>query len=435
MMLLICTLLLWEPNDWPSFRGTAASGVADGMHLPDNWNGPSGKNIRWRCTIPGLAHASPIVWGDTLYVTTAVSGKSDVEFKPGLYGSGEAADDANTHQWLLFALHKKTGELQWKKTMLEGVPRSKRHIKATQNNATPVTNGRFLIVHLGSEGLYAFDMKGQQQWKVDLGVMDVGAYDAPTYEWGPASSPIIFQDKVIVQVDTQAEDFVAAFHIQTGKELWRTSRDELPSWGTPGVYQGPEGNELITNSSKHIYGYNPQTGKELWRVGGSSNITAPTPVFAPGVILVASGRRPVKPIFAIKPGGRGTLQFEGEENEHILWRKTGRGPYMPTPVIYKEFVYSLNNNGVFDCYELATGKEVYRERIAHGGAGFSASPVAADGKIYLPGEDGSVFVIQAGKEFKQIAANDLGEVIMASPALSDGMLYVRGRNTLFAIGK
>lgn len=421
---------------WPSFRGPHASGVADGQNLPDRWDGESGLNIAWKTDIPGLAHSSPVVWGDRLYVTSAVSSRPDATFRHGLYGDGEASEDRTMHRWQVYALDKNSGEIVWERTAHEGVPKDKRHIKATYANSTPATDGRYIVAMFGSEGLFAFDMEGVPLWHRDLGRLDVGAYDAPDYEWGSASSPIIHDDLVIVQCDTQGDSFLAAFDVATGEQAWRTARDELPSWGTPTVYAGAERTEMITNGSNYIRGYDPRTGSELWRLGGSSKITAPTPVFHDDLIVVASGRSPERPIFAIRAGATGDITLKKGEtsSDAIAWSRVRRGPYMPTPVIYDGRLYVLGNRGNLDCYDLDSGEEIYRQQIKHGGGGFSGSPVAADGKLYLSGEDGDIYVVRAGDEFELLATNPMGELLMASPALSDGMLYVRAEKHLFAIG-
>jgi outer membrane protein assembly factor BamB len=228
-----------------------------------------------------------------------------------------------------------------------------------------------------------------------------------------------------------------AFNAETGETVWKTDRAELPSWGTPNIVTTPAGPELITNASNFIRGYDPRTGRELWKLGGSSKITAPTPIFASGLHIIASGRAPERPVFAVKPGARGdlTLARNASENAGVAWSKTGRGSYMPTPLAYRGLLYVLANNGVLDAYDPATGKEIYRQRLPLVGSGFSASPVAADGKIYLSNEDGEMLVVSAGETFKHLATNSMGETIMATPALSDGAMFVRGANTLFAIQK
>ena len=424
-------------GDWPSFRGREASGISEKQNLPDTWNPATGENVLWRTPVPGLAHSSPIVWGDTMYVTSAISSRPSATFKPGLYGDGDASDDRSAHRWMLYAIDKKTGKIRWERVAAQGEPRKKRHIKSTYSSASPATDGRIVVAWFGSHGVHAYDMNGGLRWSVDLGRVDMGAYDIPSFEWGPASSPIIWNDLVIVQCDTQADSFLIALNVLTGETVWKTDRQELPSWGTPTVVNTPAGPELITNASNFVRGYDPKTGKELWKLGGSSKITAPTPIFANGLHIVASGRAPERPVFAVRPGARGdlTLAKDATENTHVAWSKTGRGSYMPTPLAYQGIVYVLANNGVFDAYDGVTGKEIYRQRLQLVGSGYSASPVAADGKIYLSNEDGEMVVVEAGATFKQLATNSMGEMLMATPALSDGVMYVRGVSTLFAIGR
>jgi outer membrane protein assembly factor BamB len=424
-------------GSWPSFRGRDASGVADGLSLPDRWDGKAAENILWRRAIPGLGHSSPIVWGDRIFVTTAVSSRGDATFKPGLYGDGDASEDRSPHRWMLYALDKRDGRILWERVAYEGVPVDARHIKSTYASSTPVTDGRLVVAWFGSQGVYAYDVDGHFRWKVDLGQVHVGAFDIPTFEWGPASSPILWDRLVILQVDTHQDSFVIALDAETGETVWKTNRDELPSWGTPTVVTASSGAELVTNASKFIRGYDPRTGTELWRLGGSSKITAPTPIAGGGLVVVASGRAPERPIFVVRPGARGdlTLANGATSSAHVVWSRTARGPYMPTPLAYKGVLYVLANNGVFDAYDLASGEEIYRQRLAHLGSGFSASPVAADDKIYLSSEDGEMLVVRAGRTFESIASNSMGELLMATPALSDGVMYVRSSASLFAVGR
>ncbi len=245
--------------NWPSFRGPSASGVAEGDEkLAERWDAGTGAGIRFQVAIPGLAHSSPILWDDRIFLTTAVSTDPDADFVPGLYGSGDASKDRSVHEWRVLCLDQGTGELLWSRTAARGVPKDKRHIKSTYANSTPATDGQRVVALFGSEGLFAFDLDGKLLWKRDLGRMDAGAYDLPSYEWGPASSPILHGGKVFVQVDTQGDSFVIALDAASGETLWRTPRDELPSWGTPTLVQA-EGApaELVTNGSNWIRGYDP----------------------------------------------------------------------------------------------------------------------------------------------------------------------------------
>jgi len=437
MVLIVVLALSASAGEWPSFRGPAAAGVAEGQRLPDAWDGVKGANIKWKTAIPGLAHSSPIVWGDRIVLTTAVSSRPDATFKPGLYGEGTASEDYSVHKWQVIWLDRKTGKILWTITAFEGVPKEKRHIKSTYASSTPATNGRVVVALFGSQGLYAYDFSGKLLWKKDLGRIDAGAYDVPDLEWGTASSPILHENMVIVQCDQQKNSFLMAADIRTGETLWKTERDEIPSWASPNVYTLEKRKELVTNAPNLIRGYDPGTGKELWRLGGSSKITAPTPIFTKDLIYVVSGRRPEAPIFAIRPGANGdiTLGRRQGQSESVAWRKLQRGSYMPTPIVYEDLLYVIGNGGIFDCYDAASGEEIYRERIPHQGSGFSSSPVAADGRIYLSSEDGDVFVVQAGRQFKILSRNPMGEPLMATPALAGGMMYIRGERRLFAVGR
>jgi outer membrane protein assembly factor BamB len=430
-----------DPNtangSWPSFRGPQASGIAEAQNLPDRWNGKTGENILWRTPIPGLAHSSPVVWGNRIFITSAVSSEPNASFRPGLYGDGDASKDRSRHRWMIYALDKHSGKILWERMAHQGEPIDKRHIKSTYANSTPATDGRIVVAWFGSQGVHAYDVNGRFLWKVDLGRLDLGAYDIPTFEWGSASSPIIWNGLVILQCDTQTDSFLLALDGSTGKTVWKTDRDELPSWGTPTVATTSKGPALVTNASNFIRGYDPRTGKELWRLGRSSKITAPTPIFADDLFVVASGRGPERPIFVVRPSARGDVTLpDGKTNsEAIVWSRTGRGSYMPTPLVYNGILYVLGNNGLFDAYNLQSGEEIYRQRLPVIGSGFSASPVAADGKIYMSNEDGEMLVVAAGQKFTHIATNSMGELLMATPALSEGVMYVRSSASLFAIGR
>jgi outer membrane protein assembly factor BamB len=340
------------------------------------------------------------------------------------------------HSWRVLALDKRTGKVKWDRVAHEGIPKTKRHPKSSQASCTPVTDGKVLIAYFGSEGLYAYDLAGKQLWKQDLGRIDAGWFFDPDYEWGAASSPVIYKDLVIVQADRQKDSFIAAYRLKDGAQAWRTERDEIPSWGSPTIYQGPPRDEVVTHGTKFIRAYDPATGKELWRLGPNSEITTPTPIVAHGLIYVTNGYRGIQPIYAIKPGGSGDLTLPADKtaSDFIAWSSQRGGVYTPTPVIYEDLLYLLSNQGVLSAYDARTGERVYQERVAGKGGAFSASPVAADGKLYLSGEDGDVFVVRTGRKPEWLATNPMGEVLMASPAISDGVVFVRGLKHLFAIG-
>jgi outer membrane protein assembly factor BamB len=293
-----------------------------------------------------------------------------------------------------------------------------------------------VIVSFGSEGLYAYDFDGKLLWKRDLGVLNAGWFYDPDYEWGFGSSPIIWKNMVIVQCDIQKNSFIAAFDVATGAPVWRTNREEIPSWSTPAIFEANGRAELVTQATKFTRGYDPNTGKELWRLSGNSEIAIPTPIIGPNLVIVSNGYTPVQPIFAIKPGATGDITPKSgqTQTEFIAWSMNRGGPYIPTPVIYKDQLYVLGINGVLTTYDVRTGQRVYQQRLGGGGS-FSASPVAADGKIYLSSEDGDVFVVKAGPTYELLATNPVGEVVMATPAISNGTIIIRGVKHVMAVGQ
>ena len=422
-------------QNWPSFRGPAASGVADGAPTPVTWNAATGENLLWRTPVPGVAVSSPIVWGDRIFVSTAVSSDASAGIRTGLYGDVAPAKDVSPHTWKLLALDRRSGNVLWEREAHKGVPKTKRHPKSSQASATPVTDGRHVIVSFGSEGLFAYDVDGKPLWKRDLGVLNAGWFYDPEFEWGIASSPIIWKNMVIVQCDIQKNSYIAAFDVASGQPVWRTDRDEIPSWATPAIFEHDGRAELVTQATTFIRGYDPSTGKELWRLAGNSEITIPTPIIGPGVIIVTNGYMGVQPIFAIKPGASGDITLKGDRtsSDAIAWSTTRGGPYIPTPIVYGGQLYVLGINGVLAAYNVSTGERIYQERV-EGGTSFSASPVAADGKLYLASEDGDIFVVKAGPKYELLAKNAMGQVIMATPAISNGVIIVRGLKEVFAIG-
>jgi outer membrane protein assembly factor BamB len=423
-------------QNWPQFRGPGATGVNEGLAKPVEFDAAKSENVRWKTPIPGLSHASPVVWGNKVFVVSAVtSGKDETRF--GLYGDVKPVANDPQHAWKVYALDKTTGKILWERLAYEGIPKVKRHPKSTHAASTPATDGKYLIVNFGSEGLYAYDLNGKLLWKKDLGVLDAGWFYDVDYQWEYGSSPIIYKNMVIVQADIQKNSFIAAFDIKNGKELWRTAREELPSWGSPTVYEGKTRAELITVGPKKIRSYDPATGKELWTLGPMSEITTPTPFVAHDLIFITSGYAPIQPIYAIRPGGNGdlTLKDGKESSDFIAWSKQRGGPYMPTPIVYGDLLYTCSNQGVLTAYNATSGERVYQERLGGTGGAFTASPVASDGKIYLSSEDGDVFVVKAGPKYELLSKNPVGEVMMATPAISDGLLIVRTVSHLYAFGE
>jgi outer membrane protein assembly factor BamB len=421
-------------QNWPSFRGPNASGVAEGTNPPTTWDLEKSQNVLWKTDIPGLSHSSPIVWGNQIFVITAVSSEAKPTFKAKDRGIGLANDDAR-HTWMIFALDKRNGRVLWTEKAYEGVPRAKRHVKATQANSTPVTDGRYVVALFGSEGLACYDLKGKLVWKQDLGVLNPGLWDDKESSWGHASSPIIYRDLVIVQADGHAQSFIAAFNLKDGKQAWRVERNEITSWTTPTIYQGKDRVELIANGGRYIRGYDPLTGKELWRFAdNNTEVKMQAPLVANDLIYITGGYPPGRVMYAFRPGAVGDISLKSGEdkNAFLAWTTSKGSPYTPTPIIYGDLLYVLADNGVLSAYDAKTGETIYQQRLP---TSFSASPVAADGKLYLCSEDGDVFVVKAGKQYELLSRNVMGQPLMSTPALTDGMLILRGQNTLYALGE
>ncbi len=423
-------------TNWPSFRGQNAGGVADGYVTATDWSVPDERNVAWRTPIPGQGHSSPIVWGDRLFVTTAVSGMADPELRVGLYGSIEPVADDTVHRWEVHCLDKNTGRPLWSRVAREGVPKIKRHTKATHANCTPATDGERVVAFFGSEGLHCYTVDGEFVWEEDLGVLDSGFFVAPEAQWGFASSPIIHDGMVVVQCDVQENSFIAAFSIDDGEELWRTPRVDVPTWSTPTIYEHSDGARIAVNGYHHMAGYDAATGDEVWRMAGSGDIPVPTPVVANGLVYITKAHGDGAPLYAVRATASGDITLGDSEasNDDIAWSTPGNGAYMQTPLVYGDYLYSCRDNGVLKCYEATSGALVYEERLGTGGTGFTASPIAADGKLYFTSEYGTVYVLAPGPELRTLATNELDEICMASPAASAGTLYFRTRGHVVAIG-
>jgi outer membrane protein assembly factor BamB len=413
--------------DWPQFRGIAAQGISDGYPTPAEWNIAQQKNVRWKATMAGLGLSSPIVWGKLLCVTTAISGQKDAGIKAGLYGNIDPVVDDTPHEWRVACLDKNTGAKLWERTAYTGVPKIKRHTKSTHANSTLATDGQRLIAFFGSEGLYAYDLKGTLLWKKNLGVLDAGFYMVPEAQWETGSSPIIHDGVVVVQADVQKGSFLAAFDASSGRELWRVTRDDVPTWSTPTVYQTNGRSLIAVNGMRHAGAYDLKTGKEVWKLSGGGDIPVPTPVVQDGLIYITNAHGAAAPVYAIRTSASGDISLASgaASNDGVAWSQQRDGGYMCSPLVYRGLVYIVKFNGVLSAYDARNGDRKFQERLAGGTAAFTASPVAADGKIYLANEDGQMFVLKAGSAYEQLAVNDMGAPVLATPAISEGHLFVR----------
>ena len=422
--------------DWPQFRGISAAGISEGKPTPTEWNVPNGKNVVWKATVPGLGLSSPVVWGDQLFVSTAISGKKDATIRPGLYGDIESVQDDTPHEWRVYCLNKKTGAIVWQRTAHTGVPKIKRHTKNSHANSTLATDGQRIVAFFGSEGVYAYDLTGKPLWRKDLGVLDAGFYMVPEAQWETGSSPIIHDGVVIIQADVQKGSFLAAFDVKDGRELWRVARTDVPTWGTPTVHLVKGQPQVIVNGMRHVGAYDLKTGKEIWKLSGGGDIPVPTPVVSDGLIYITNAHGKMSPVYAIRDTASGDISLaEGAtSNAGVAWSTPRDGGYMCTPLAYRGLVYIVRYNGVVTVFDAKTGERKYQERLAGGTAAFTASPIANDGKVYMANEDGQVFVIKAGPMYELMALNEMGSSVLATPAISEGRLLFRTQRELIAIG-
>ena len=433
-------------REWPSFRGPSSSGVMDGANLPTAWDVEKGINVKWKTPIPGLSHGSPISWGNRVFVVSAVAqDDAAVPFLSGLHSGSTAGSTNRTyvdtlpHTWRVYALDRETGEIVWERVAKAGVPRLGRHMNQSQADSTPVTDGTHVVVWFGSEGLYCYDFDGNLVWEKDLGPLRSGYMTDPTWTWNTSTSLTLYKNLVFLQADLLEDSFITAIGLRTGEEVWRTERDEVPSWSTPLVYEGPTRTELITIAPLFARAYDPETGTELWRLGNHSSAPASTPIAGLGLIfLTSSGTGTVEPIYALRPGATGDITLKGGEvsNEWVVWSKNRGGPMLTTPILYGDLLYVLPDFGnILAAYKAETGERVYRTRLTPHGGTFAASPVAADGKLYFSSEEGEVIVVKAGPTFERLAINPVGEAMMATPAIAPGMLILRTQHSVIAVAE
>jgi len=419
---------------WPAFRGANAAGNGDGQGAVTTWNVSNGKAVRWKTEIPGIANASPIVWGNRVFVTTAISSAGDRTFRTGLYGNVAPVEDVSEHTWKIYCLDHATGTIRWERTAFTGLPKVKRHTKASQANSTPVTDGTRVVALFGSIGLLAaWDMDGAPLWTAELGVLDSGWFFDPTYQWGHSSSPIIHDGKVIVQADRQKDSYIAAYDVTSGKQVWRTARDEISTWGTPTIVHAEGRDQIVTNGTT-VRAYDPASGALLWELGPNSEVTVATPVAGEGLVFITGGYPPVRPIYAVRSTARGNISLPKDQTSSaaVAWSNTA-GTYIPTPIYYEGILYTCGNEGILTAYDAKTGERLYRARVGGGGS-FAASPIAADGRLYFANEDGDVIVARTGRTYQELARNEMQEVIMSTPAISDGLVIVRTLGHVYGIG-
>jgi outer membrane protein assembly factor BamB len=416
--------------EWRQFRGPAA-GVTEEKDLADTWS--STENVAWKVDIPGRGWSSPVVAADRIYVTSVIAAEPEEAPKKGLYfGGNREAPPADEHRWMVYCVDWKTGKLLWSREVYRGKAAA-RHLKNSYASETPVTDGERVYVYFGSVGVFCLNRDGAQVWSYRLGPFRM------RNGWGTAASPVLHRGRIYIVNDNDEQSFLAALDAKTGKPIWQVPRDEGSNWSTPYVWEHGDRTEIVTAGTRRIRSYDLD-GKLLWQLGGMSSIAIPTPFAKFGLLYVTSGYvgDQVRPVYAVRPGASGDISLKADEpgNQFIAWYQPQAGPYNPSPIVYGDYYYTLLDRGFFTCHDARTGKEIYgKQRIDPAASAFTASPWAANGRIYALSEDGDTFVIQAGPAFKLLGKNSLDEMCMATPAVYRSSLIVRTASKLYRIQK
>jgi len=434
-ILTVLSLTATAVNDtWPQFRGPNAGVAADDPVLPDKWSDT--ENVIWKAPIPGMGWSSPVVWGDHVLLTSAVSAGKEAAPVKGLYDPGDdfgKTKAAADHRWVVYDLDFDTGKIRWARELQIGAPPILRHLKNSFASETPVTDGERVYAYFGSIGLLtALDLEGNPLWKREL-----GAYNGPQ-EFAPAASPILHDGRIYVVSDNTKDSFLASFDAKTGREIWRVQRDEVENWATPAIWRNDRRTEIVTNGRRKVRSYDLD-GKVLWELTGMTGNVVPTPFSGHGLLYISSGYpgAPVRPVYAVRPGASGDISLKPGEtrNEHVVWFQPTLGTYQTSALVLGDYYYTLLDRGFLLCHDARTGRQMYgRHRISPEAGAFTASPWAYNGKVFVLSEDGDTFVIQAGPEFKLLGKNSLNEMSLATPAVARGSLFLRTQSALYRIG-
>ncbi len=425
---------VFAQTNWSQFRGAGALGVAaDDPNLPEKWS--QTENVVWKTDIPGTGWSSPVVWGDSIFLTTVISASDEEKPKKGLYFGGERPPSKAEHRWVVYAVDFNTGKIKWEREVYKGVlqPAQSRHLKNSYASETPVTDGERVYAYFGNVGLFVFDMKGKPVWSKKFPPVKT------RYGWGTAASPAVYKDRIYIVNDNDEQSFLIALNKKTGEEIWRAERKEGTNWATPYIWENDQRAEIITSGTGRVRSYD-LNGKLLWDFSGMSSIAIPTPFSKFGLLYIASGYvgDQHRPVYAIRAGATGDISLQKGEtsNKYISWYQPQAGPYNTSPIIYGDNYYTLYDRGFFTAHEAKTGKEIYsKQRVDEATTAFTASPWAYNGKIFALSEDGDTFVIEAGNQFKVIGKNSLDEFCMATPAIARGSLIIRTASKLYRIAK
>jgi len=408
---------------WPQWRGPSATGVAPNAHPPLEWS--EEKNLRWKIEIAGKGSSSPIVWGDRLYVTTAIAtGKNAAPQSEGSSRRGIAATEVQ--KFVLLAISRRDGKIIWQHTAIEALPHEGTHNDGSWASNSPITDGEHIIASFGSRGLFCYDMNGKLIWQKDLGNMTT------RNSFGEGSSPALHGNTLVVNWDHEGQSFIIALDKRTGKELWKADRTEPTSWSTPLVVQHDGKPQVIVNATNRVRSYDLVNGNLIWENTGTTLNAIPSPVATEDVVYVTGGFRG-SALFAIRfAGATGDLS----NSVAVVWKYDQDTPYVPSPLLYDDKLYFLKvNTGILSCFNAKTGEPHYSRQRLENIANIYASPVGAAGRVYLVGRDGTTMVIKNATSYEVLATNKLEDGIDASPALVDNELYLRGRKFLYCLAE
>ena len=410
---------------WPQWRGPLYSGVAPHGKPPLKWSDT--KNIRWKTPLPGSGHSTPIIWGDYVFLTAAIPyGKAKSPQEPEIDGVHDYEPASRAMEFVVIAIDRRSGTVLWRKTVRKALPHEGAHYSGTMASNSPVTDGKHVYAFFGSRGLYCLNFRGEKKWEKDLGKMRI------KHGHGEGSSPTIYGNSVIVNWDHKDQSFIIAIDKRTGKQLWKTKRDEVTSWSTPIVVKIDGKPQVIVNGTKRMRGYSLESGKVIWRCAGlSANIVA-SPVYAGGVVYAGSSYVK-RGMMAIRlSGAKGDIS----SSKHVLWRYRYGAPYVPSLLLYGDGLYFLNHyQPVLSRLDVKTGKEPEGPYRLYGLRNIYASPVGAEGRVYITDRSGATLVISNDKTMKILATNRLGESVNASAAIVGTDLFLRGDRHLFCISE
>lgn len=423
-------------TQWPSYRGYYANGYMKNTALPDSFNVETGFNVQWDIEIPGLGLSCPVIWDNSIFITTAISELDKEGYLPGLYGDIEPVADSSEHQWVLYCINKTDGKIRWEEVMYQGIPSVRRHPKSSHANTSVATNGKKVVVFLGSEGLYCYDMKGKLLWERDFGLIMAAWNVVPSAEWEFSSSPLIHEGKVIIQADALNQAFVAVLDLETGETIWRQERDEISGWCTPNIYFDGNKARVAVNGYKHRGAYDLESGEEIWRMSGGGDIPVPAPIVWKDLVYFNSAHGRSSPLMAVKNTAEGEIAYpkgDSVNSEDFAWFYDRDGAYMTSVLVYDSLLYRLRWNGNLSCYDARSGEKYYSQTVDP--SSFIASPVIAGDKIYLVAEEGMVYVVNTGTEYEELYQSPLGEVSLVTPGLVQDLLVFRTAGRLIAVGK